>query len=238
MSMITALSLNQSRLEGPNDAAMPHVLLVLDQFPKVLGGGERIVLRLASLLPQYGYRASILTFSAHPESAGLQSPPCPIYLLPLQRTYDLRALQGALELRRFLREQDVRIVQTFFESSDLWAGFVTKTMSNARLIWSRRDMGILRGRKHQVAYRWMAGIPDRVFAVSDQVRQYCVEVDGIEPSRVETIYNGLELAEWIPVSRPMRPAGEFVVATTGNIRRVKGHDVLIKAAVGVVKQFP
>ena len=78
MSMITALSLNQSRLEGPNDAAMPHVLLVLDQFPKVLGGGERIVLRLASLLPQYGYRASILTFLAHPESAALQSPPCPI----------------------------------------------------------------------------------------------------------------------------------------------------------------
>ena len=91
MSMITALSLNGSSLEGPQDIELPHVLLVLDQFPKTLGGGERIVLRLAALLPRYGYRASILTFSAHPESAGLQSPPCPIYLLPLQRTYDLAA---------------------------------------------------------------------------------------------------------------------------------------------------
>ncbi len=38
---------------------------------------ERIVLKLAALLPQYGYRASILTFWAHPESAALQSPPLP-----------------------------------------------------------------------------------------------------------------------------------------------------------------
>src|ERR1700677_1372041 len=127
MSMITALSLNQSRLEGPNDAAMPHVLLVLDQFPKILGGGERIVLRLASLLPQYGYRASILTFSADPASPGLASPPCSIYLLPLQRTYDLSALRAAFELRRFLKQQRIQIVQTFFESSDIWGGLVTKT---------------------------------------------------------------------------------------------------------------
>ena len=122
MSMIKVLSLNQPTPEGSNDAGMPHVLLVLDQFPKTLGGGERVVLRLASLLPQYGYRASILTFSAHPESAGLQSPPCPIYLLPLQRTYDLHALRAAFELKQFLRQQDVQIVQTFFESSDLWGG--------------------------------------------------------------------------------------------------------------------
>ena len=166
---------------------------MLDQFPKTLGGGERIVLKLAALLPQYGYRASILTFSVHPESAALKSPPCPIYLLPLQRTYDLTALRAAFELRRFLKQQQVQIVQTFFESSDLWAGFVTKAMSKAKLIWSRRDMGILRTRKHHIAYRLMASAPDAVFAVSEQVRQHCIEVDRIDPARVQTIYNGLDL---------------------------------------------
>src|SRR5271170_391007 len=119
MSMIRAL-----RVEGPSNsdaehAALPHVLLVVDQLPKTLGGGERIVLRLAALLPQYGYRVSILTFFAHPESAGLQSPPCSIYLLPIQRTYDLTALRAGLDLRRFLKEQRIQIVPTFFESSDL-----------------------------------------------------------------------------------------------------------------------
>lgn len=237
MSMITALPLEDSSPDDANHAALPHVLLVLDQLPETLGGGERIVLKLAALLPQYGYRASILTFSAHPKSAGLKSPPCPIYVLPLQRTYDITALRAALDLRRFLRQQQIQIVQTFFESSDLWAGFVTKTMSKAKLIWSRRDMGILRTRKHHIAYRLMAGVPDAVFAVSEQVRRHCIEVDRIDSARVQTIYNGLNLADWNTTSRPSK-SGELHITTVGNIRRVKGHDIFIRAAASIVPRFP
>ena len=235
--MIRALHLDESSGREAGRAELPHVLLVIDQFPKTLGGGERIVLKLAALLPQYGYRVSILTFSADLASAGLQSPPCSVYLLPLQRTYDMPAMRGSFELRKFLKEQRIRIVQTFFESSDLWAGFVTKTMSNAKLIWSRRDMGILRTAKHHAAYRLMAGAPDRVLAVSEQVRQHCIKVDGIRPSRVQTIYNGLDLADWHAISQLERKDGAHVT-TVGNIRRVKGHDVFIKAAALVTAQLP
>jgi glycosyltransferase involved in cell wall biosynthesis len=238
MSMITALPLDQPTLRDAEHSALPHVLLVLDQFPKTLGGGERIVLNLAALLPKYGYRASILTFSVHPDSVALKSRPCPIYVLPLQRTYDLTALRAAFELRRFLRLQQVQIVQTFFESSDLWAGFVTKAMSKAKLIWSRRDMGILRARKHHIAYRLMASAPDAVFAVSEQVRKHCIEVDRIDPTRVQTIYNGLNLADWNTVFRPAKAPGELLVTTIGNIRRVKGHDIFIKAAAFILPRFP
>ncbi|WP_263366346.1 glycosyltransferase [Edaphobacter bradus] len=215
----------------------PHVLLVVDTLGKTLGGGERIALKLASLLPHYGYRASILTFSLHPETAALDSPPCPIYLLPLNRTYDLRAMRAALHLRRFLKQQQVRIVQTFFESSDIWAGFVTKALSDAKLIWSRRDMGILRTSKHEAAYRMMAGFPDAVFAVSNLVRQHIIDVDHVDPARVLTIYNGLDISAW-QVSSSSRDRSRAVVTTAGNIRRVKGHDIFIKAAASVIQQFP
>jgi glycosyltransferase involved in cell wall biosynthesis len=226
---------------GSQDGAqgdLPRVLIVVDQLAKTLGGGERIALKLAALLPRYGFRPSILTFLAHPESPALQSPPCPIYLLPLTSTYNLTALRGAFELRRFLQRERIQIVQTFFESSDIWAGFVTKTMSKARLIWSRRDMGILRTRKHQIAYRLMGWAPDAVFAVSEQVRRYSIDVDRIDPGRVQTIYNGLDLSDWNRAPKPAKAAGEFLITTVGNIRRVKGHDVFIRAAAEVVKQFP
>ncbi len=237
MSMITALPLEGQSLKEVEHSELPHVLLVLDQFPKTLGGGERIVLKLAALLPQYGYRASILTFSVHPESAALKSPPCQIYVLPLERTYDLTAFRAALDFRRFLKQQRIQIVQTFFESSDIWAGFVTKTMSKAKLIWSRRDMGILRARKHHIAYRLMASVPDAVFAVSEQVRQHCIEVDRIDPVRVQTIYNGLNLADWNTVSKRPEPPSGILITTVGNIRRVKGHDVFIKAAASIAPRF-
>jgi L-malate glycosyltransferase len=238
MSMITTLPQEGASLDDASHAELPHVLLVLDQFPKTLGGGERVVLRLAALLPRYGYRASILTFSVHPESSALKSPPCPVYVLPLQRTYDFTAFRAALDFRRFLKQQKIQIVQTFFESSDLWAGLLTRTMSNAKLIWSRRDMGILRTRKHHVAYRLMATAPHAVFAVSEQVRRHGIEVDRIDPARIQTIYNGLDLTEWNSVSRPAKAPGEFLIVTVGNIRRVKGHDIFIKAAATIVHHFP
>ena len=50
MSSITALPLEGSNRKQAVHSALPHVLLVLDQFPKTLGGGERTVLKLAALL--------------------------------------------------------------------------------------------------------------------------------------------------------------------------------------------
>lgn len=240
MSMIHVLSqvTAPERSHSADPDTRPHVLLVVDQLPRALGGGERIVLRLAALLPEYGYRASILTFAAHPETSALDAPPCPVYLLRLERTYDTTALRGAWALGRFLDQQNVRIVQTFFESSDIWAGFVTRLTSKARLIWSRRDMGILRDRKHHIAYRFMAGMPDRVFAVSEQVRHHGIEIDGIDPAKIHTVYNGLDLAAWSATPHPRDAARPYTIATVGNIRRVKGHDILIRAAAEVHAHSP
>jgi glycosyltransferase involved in cell wall biosynthesis len=89
-----------------------------------------------------------------------------------------------------------------------------------------------------MAYRLMAGAPDAVFAVSELVRRHAIEVDRIDPSRVQTIYNGLDFGDWSMDSHAAKAPGEFVITTVGNIRRVKGHDVFIRAAAAVVRQFP
>jgi glycosyltransferase involved in cell wall biosynthesis len=156
----------------------------------------------------------------------------------LESAFDLAALRAAFVFKRFLKQQRIQIVHTFFESSDIWAGLVTKTMSKAKLVWARRDMGIMRSRKHHIAYRLMAGAPDAVFTVSEQVRRHAIEVDRIDAARVQTIYNGLNLADWDAVPRVAKNPGEFLVTTVGNIRRVKGHDVFIRAAATIVQQFP
>ena len=146
-------------------------------------------------------------------------------------------MRGALAFGRFLRQQRIQIVQTFFESSDIWAGSVARVLSPAKLIWSRRDMGILRGRKHAAAYRLLRRLPHAVFAVSQQVHRYVLEADHVSPQRVHTIYNGLEVG---PSTSPKRSGfGSPVhITTVGNIRRVKGHDLLVSAAAQVIARFP
>lgn len=236
--MISALQVNNTGSKRQERSNLPHVLLIVDELNRTLGGGERIALTLAGLLPDYGFSASILTFFAHPESPALKYMESPIYLLPLARTYDLRALRAAFELKQFLSRQRVHIVHTFFESADIWGGFVTKALSSAKLVWSRRDMGILRSRKHILAYRLMSRLPDAVFAVSEQVRKYCIEVDGVDPVRVQTIHNGLNLSGWTSPSRHFRESDGLHVTSVGNIRRVKGHDLFVRAAAIIAARLP
>ncbi len=238
MSSIVRLAGGPAPADPDTFNRLPHVLLVVDGFPRSLGGGERILLRQAALLPMYGYRASILTLAWHPESSFQPADaPCPVYLLPLQSAYGAAALRGAADLRRLLRQENIRLVQTFFESSDLWAGIVTRAASSAKLVWSRRDMGILRGSKHRVAYRWLRRLPHAVFAVSEQVRAHAIGTDGIDPSRVHTIYNGVDLPAFRDSVVPAAAAFTKVV-TLGNIRRVKGHDLFLRAAAQVLRVHP
>jgi glycosyltransferase involved in cell wall biosynthesis len=220
-----------------------HVVLLLDQFPRVLGGGERVVLRTAALLQSAGYRVSIVTFAILCGPETLQEAVCPIYLLPLSGVFRPEALKAAWQLGRFLREQHVRIVQTYFESSNLFGGIVTKTLSDARLIWNFRDMGILREEKHWRAYRLLRHMPDHVVAVSEQVRQHAIEVDGMPADRVSVIYNGCDLpagntAEYASLAAMLGEKTGPLIVTIGNIRPVKGHDVLVEAAALVLQKHP
>jgi glycosyltransferase involved in cell wall biosynthesis len=225
-----------------NPSQSPHLLLVVDEFPRALGGGERAVLRIAEMLQESEFRVSILTFAVDPECTALDAAPCPVYLQPLTGVFRPSVLPDALELGRFLRRENVSIVETFFESSNLYAGIVTKLLSKASLVWSFRDMGILRSRKHRLAYRLLPWLPDRVFAVSDEVRQHAIAVDRIPENRVDVIYNGIDLERWpARSSRATASLAEnapMTVVTLGNLRQIKGQDVLLEAAAEVMKVFP
>ena len=85
------------------DKRMEHVVLLVDQFPVVLGGGERVVLRTARLLREAGYRISIVTFQVLCEPDRLREAGCPVYLIPIDNVFSGKALRAAWQLGRFLR---------------------------------------------------------------------------------------------------------------------------------------
>lgn len=212
-----------------------HLVLLLDQFPAVLGGGERVVLRTAALLQSAGYRVSIVTFQAMCAPEVLQAACCPVYLLPMDSVFSAAALKSAWRFGRFLRRTRASVAITFFESSNLFGGLAIKALSKTRLIWNRRDMGILRERKHWLAYRWLPWLPDYVIAVSEEVRRHAIEVDRIPARRVGVVYNGVDAPP--PVERLISP-GRPCIVTVGNVRPVKGHDVLVEAAGMVMRAHP
>ena len=228
----------------PNHGAPVHVLFIIDELCE-MGGAERVLLKMVRLLPHERFRCSILTFRINEQADALKDISCPVHVFPLKKTYDWNALRVARQIRQFIRKEKVSIVHTFFETSDLWAGPIARLSGCPVLISSRRDLGILRSRKHRIGYKLMGSLYDAVLAVSPQVRDFCIERDGLEPARVRTLFNGIETESVLQfhnrhVMRQQMGIAQdaTVIATVGNIRRVKGIDVLIQAAASVCQKHP
>ena len=225
-----------------------NMLFLIDRLTE-MGGAELALMRLARDLPSRGVHPIVVAFQQEisPEFCNLFS--CPVFAIPLTRTYDYSAWCAARSIRTLIRKHKIQLVHTFFETSDLFGGLVTKTLPGVVLVSSRRDMGILRLPKHRLAYRALSWMPDRVVTVSNTVRDWCIREDHLTPDRVVTVYNG--------VDRGTSPSGadchqdrevtrhelglqpdQVAFTAVGHIRHVKGFDILIEAAERVVKNYP
>lgn len=221
--------------------ARPHVLFLIDHL-MALGGGETNLLKVVQLMPPELVRCSIATFRIKPEIR--QSISVPVYVFPWKRFFHLDAWKAAFALRKLIRREKVDIVQTYFETSNLWGGLVAK-LSGALLLSSRRDMGILRKTKHALAYRVVNLLSDRVLAVSEEVKRFCVDADRISPNKVSVVYNGVDLKHIAAEDSYDNPftdtdwaGASHIITCLANIRRVKGIDVLIKTAQRVCRELP
>src|SRR5580658_4657541 len=231
------------------DAATPtgspvHILYLVDVLWG-LGGAEGVLLRIPKLLPKDRYRCTVGTFHLRRESRVFDQLTCPLLEFPVNRVFSMGALRASLDLRRFIQAERVQIVHTFFESADLLGGLVAKLSGVPVVISSRRHMGILRDTRHRVAYRLMSPLFDQVQAVSGAVRQETIRADRINPDKVVTIPNGIEIEKLAAAggcaamrhSLRLEDASPLIV-TVGHIRRVKGYDVLLRAAAEVCRAYP
>jgi L-malate glycosyltransferase len=221
--------------------ARPHVLFLIDHL-MALGGGETNLLKVVELMPPELVRCSIATFRIKPEIR--QNISVPVYVFPWKRFFHLDAWKAALALRRLIRTERVDIVQTYFETSNLWGGLVAK-LSGALLLSSRRDMGILRKTKHALAYRLVNRLSNRVLAVSEEVKRFCVDADRIDPQKISVVYNGVDLKHIAAEDSQENPfagadwaGASHIITCVGNIRRVKGIDMLVRTAQRVCHELP
>jgi glycosyltransferase involved in cell wall biosynthesis len=224
---------------------LTHVMYIVDCL-YLQGGGEEALMRIIKTLPRDRFRVSLVTFQANPLAANIvRESGADMHILPMQRVYDWNGFRTAIELRKLIRSNQVDVVHTFFETSNTWGAMVAKLSRVPVLVSSRRDMGILRLPKHNVAYEIVNRFCDGIVAVSDGVREFCIEKEGLDPERIFTVHNGVDLgkidaAEGVAALKAKLnlPEGAPVVATVANIRRIKGLDTLLRAAAMVRRETP
>jgi glycosyltransferase involved in cell wall biosynthesis len=81
---------------------------------------------------------------------------------------------------------------------------------------------------------------DQVQAVSEKVRRFCIDTDGVDSKKVVVLHNGIDLERFSFRGESLRAPRALqapCVVSVGNVRPVKGFDVLIRAAALVCREI-
>jgi len=132
------------------------------------------------------------------------------------------------------RDRRIALVQTTEIYSNIFALPAAALAGVPARIGSRRGLNTDRTRGlvtlQRLAYSCATKVVANSRASADQLR-----LEHVPEHRIAVVPNGLDFGPFTP--RPPRAALRKVVAV-GNLRPLKGHDVLIDAAVEILERFP
>jgi glycosyltransferase involved in cell wall biosynthesis len=149
-------------------------------------------------------------------------------------------LPSILQLARFIRRERIDIVNTH-SGLDSWVGAFAAKLAGARLVRTRH----LNLPLHRTWYNFVHFLPDRLVTCGLAMRDKLVDQHGFPAAQVSSIPTGIDFDTFRPQrSRPEMRAelglGEsaFVVLMVAVIRRVKRHEVAIRAFAEFRRQRP
>jgi glycosyltransferase involved in cell wall biosynthesis len=166
------------------------------------------------------------------------------------RARNLRDVAAFRRLLRFVREEKIELIHAHLVYAILWAAVIsriTRVPSVATLHTAppaaRSKYGLLDRIMAMAVNRWSK----LVVMVSEAQRQNYIRSGAIEPGKLRTVHNGIDLQRFMRDAEDARfrlerelgiPALSPIVITVSVLREVKGIDILLEAARLVAERVP
>jgi glycosyltransferase involved in cell wall biosynthesis len=191
-----------------------------------IGGSERHLLTLLPALAERGVEAVFV---------GLDDPawdPRDFYgelTVPAVRIPAPRDLDPLL-LARLVRGMRADIVHTHLVHADLYGGLAAR-LRGTPLVSTKHNDDPFRTGAFRFVERRLAGLADRVIAISESLRRFTIERVGVPAAKVETIHYGLDEppAAWGTNPVDAVPAGARIVLSISRLTEQKGIDTAVDA---------
>lgn len=141
-------------------------------------------------------------------------------------------------LARYIQENDIHIVQTFFQDPFLLAA-LTKLRCRFKLLGTFLDLGFWRTPSENFKMRFAYRFFDGFIANSQAVKQHFVDTDGLASEKVHVIYNGFDFQKVEEWTREDNAPEKLRVGIVANLNRpVKRIQDFIEAAAIVYEKYP
>ncbi len=235
-----------------SSSAKLRILFLIDEIGGSDGGGtERQVLQLIRLAKRLGYepRLAVLrrTEWLNEESAG-----CPVYCAGATRLFSAGGWRGCRELVRWMRAEQIILVQTFFLECNILGPWMSRLAGVPVVMGTRRNLDQWNGRT-----RWMRPAVQRVqrlanfsadciVANSQVVADTMIAAKRVPARKIRVAHNGIDLAKFAGVelcrasTRQLLGVSddEVLVGNISVLRPIKGLEQFVEAARLVLKQEP
>ncbi|MBE0568164.1 MAG: glycosyltransferase family 4 protein [Deltaproteobacteria bacterium] len=212
----------------------------------ILGGGTGT--HLLSMLKHWDRgRYETVIFSTAPKEDRF-IPEGPVeYIPPVNgfNFYPAAQIRRLARLRRIMKEFRPDIVHAYFFWSIIYGRLLKLAGTVDILVENREDQGFNWGRHEYLWLRNTYRLADRIVCVSEAVKQAVVEKEGVEPSRIEVVNNGIDIqqgssGEPEAIRRELGfDPGHLVLGMVANYNRpVKGVGNFLDAIPAIVKEMP
>jgi len=210
---------------------MTNILYLIDNMHT--GGTERQLYELIQNLDHQAFKTHVCILHSSGGSYFDQLD-VPKFCLSFVRFYSPSIVQNVYKLSRYIRNNKIDIVQSFFQDPTLLAA-LTKPFHKAKLIGSFRDLGFWRTKTENLKMRLAYPLYSGFIANSQAVKDHVVKVDKIPAEKIQVIYNGFDVRQLDSLT--CKPAEPPIVGIVANLNRpVKRVQDFVEAAALVHKQ--
>lgn len=208
-----------------------------------LGGSENHVVALAAGLRERGHDAEIITvFDPGFLAVEAQKRGVPVACLE-SKGWGIGAL---VKIFRWLRSGRMDILHTYLSGFHVFAGLTAKLfLKIPAVVSSRREIASWRKFRHCLVEDLGNLFVDRVVCCSNAVREWTLANERIQPFKILTIHNGVDLDSFTPGSKRLKtrdslgiPADAKVVGTVANFALEKGYSYLLCAIEAILRDNP
>ncbi len=217
-----------------------RVLVFANSFRR--GGSERQALELFRNLDRSKYDARLATASTDGPLRALL--PChveDVQVYPLVSFKDASFVRSAVRFYRYLRREQIDVVQCFDFYSNLFAIPVARMAQVPIVLGARREESTVKTSMQRRIQRWVYRLASGVVANASSIRDLLIKDEQLPPASVWAIPNGLDLEVFdaaVAQSRYQRSEKLVHFAVVANLRPEKGHGIFIEAVARIAPQQP
>lgn len=142
--------------------------------------------------------------------------------------------QQIRELSRWLKTQQIEIVHTHNTFPHINATIAAKLAGVPVVINTRHGQRLGHGWKSRWQYRIASQFADRIVTVSDDAARLCRENDGVPATKIQRIWNGIDLEKFNFTGPELKP----VAISVARLSPEKDFSTLLRAVREVVNVVP